>query len=176
MKLLLCSLLIVFTFSQTITNPFSSTGRYYWVGGLFTNVTSVNSTTNTKTTISAGNIAQWDGESWSGTLGMGTGTDGEVRRIKVDQCNNVYVAGRFGKVNGVATGPIARWRPKTKVWEAVGTSGQVSWGSGSYINAIAIDCANLPDSSLECPCDVYLGGSFSAVIDASKKVAQNVIK
>lgn len=173
-KIIFC-LLIAYTLSQTIPNPFSSTGRYYWVGGAFSNVTSINATSNVRTTIPAGNIAQWDGLSWTGTSAMGTGTDGPVINIQADVCNNIYVVGKFANVNGVATGPVTRWRPNAKVWEALGTAGQVKWNSGSYINAVTIDCANFPTTN-NCPCDIYLGGSFSAVIAATNKVAQNVIK
>jgi hypothetical protein len=42
------------------------------------------------------------------------------------------------------------------------------------VNAITVDCANIPVSKTSCPCDVYLGGSFTATYGSN--IATNIIK
>jgi trimeric autotransporter adhesin len=64
--------------------------------------------------ISANNIAKWNGTAWSS---VGTGTNGEVRCFAVIG-NNLYIGGDFTSVNGVPANRIARFNGST--WSALG--------------------------------------------------------
>jgi hypothetical protein len=170
---LLAVLVIV---SLAIPNPFESTGRYWWIGGSFTSVSYVNATTGVTVNVPANNFAQWDGYGFDGSLGMGSGVNGAVYKTIGDSCSNIYLGGAFTQANGVTVGPAAVWRPKTKVFQAIGDAGTITWGAGAVVRAIAIDCANVPSGITDCPCDIYLGGTFTATVTTNSVVANNLIK
>jgi trimeric autotransporter adhesin len=64
--------------------------------------------------ISANNIAKWNGSAWSA---VGTGTNGPVRCIAVIG-SDLYIGGEFTSVNGVPANKIAKY--SAGVWSAMG--------------------------------------------------------
>lgn len=104
----------------------SASGAVY-VGGQFTLAGPV----------PAGNIARWDGSTWSA---LGSGVNAAVRAIAVSG-SDVYVGGDFTTAGGAAANYIAKWNGAA--WSALGT------GTTGTVRAIAISGA-----------DVYVGGNF----------------
>eukprot|EP01027_Heterolobosea_sp_BB2_P022438 GEZU01033034.1.p1 GENE.GEZU01033034.1~~GEZU01033034.1.p1 ORF type:complete len:426 (-),score=134.70 GEZU01033034.1:176-1453(-) len=148
--------------------------RLWFVGGNF----SVAYNDEAKTDpVDAYYMAYWNGEKWN-TLGS---TDGPVRSIRMDLCQNLYVGGEFTKINDIPTGPLAVRRidfnrtgytiSNVGTWEPVIST---SWDEGAYVNAIGYSCLNTEVISTgSCKCDVYAGGLFSKVGD---KDVNNIIK
>jgi trimeric autotransporter adhesin len=103
--------------------------------------------------VSATNIAQWNGSSWS-SLGTGTsGANGNVNGPFVSSLamlsNNLYVGGNFAKAGGTSAANIARWSGSS--WSALGSGISGSGdGYGPYVSALAVSGTNL-----------YVGGDFS---------------
>jgi hypothetical protein len=117
-----------------------------YVGGLFT---SVNPGTGT---VTANNIAMWNGTTWS-ALGGGTGggTSGRVYTIRGYDVSNVYVGGGFATVKNsidLSVNNIAKWNGTT--WSALTTSGGIIGTPGLVVNENAI---YVLDAST-----VYIGG------------------
>jgi len=142
---------------------FGTIVRKWYVCGNFTQVISYNKTTFLPSVVNVGYVGQYDGATWTNMAG---GVNGIVKSIWVDLCNFVYVAGAFttaGTGSGiVTTGPLAYYNTFTQVWSGVGVAG-ISWGTNPVINAITVDCANVPTGQT-CPCNVYVGGNFVATI------------
>jgi hypothetical protein len=95
-------------------------------------------------------VAAWDldAEAWF-PLGQGltaAGTFGQmvVRDMAVDSSGNLYIAGNFTGVDGVAANSVARWDGSQ--WHALGDG-----LPGGQASAIAIDDAD----------NVYVGGNFT---------------
>lgn len=98
-----------------------SSGNIY-AGGAFTSVNGV----------TANRVAKWNGSVWTS---LGSGVDGQVLSILVDNSDNVYVG-------GFLTNNVARWNGSS--WVSIGAS------IGSYVQALATDSAN----------NIYAGGTF----------------
>jgi hypothetical protein len=113
-------------------------GSNVYVGGFF----------STAGSVTANNIAKWNGSSWS-NLGDGI-TDttgfGSVTAIAVSG-TDVYVGGTFSTAGSSYVGNIAKWNGSA--WSALGTGIADSSGLAT-VNAIAIKGT-----------DVYVGGTFS---------------
>lgn len=69
-------------------------------------------------TLTANNIAKWDGTAWS-TLGSGAtnGLNGEVKSIVLDG-NDLYVGGNFSTAGGISALRVAKWNGTS--WETLG--------------------------------------------------------
>jgi trimeric autotransporter adhesin len=85
----------------------------------------------------AGNIARWDGSSWSS---VGGGTDGPVRALAVFDDGTgggpaLYAGGEFTHAGGVAANSIARW--DGTAWSALGSG--MSGSSGVLALAVYND-------------------------------------
>jgi len=112
-----------------------------YVGGQFTLAGGVANTDG---------IAKWDGANWS-ALGTGvSGGTGIVYALAFDQTGNLYAAGDFTQMGGVAnTAYIAKWNGAA--WSALST------GLGGIGRALAVDQAN----------NLYIGGAFTNLGDAN---------
>ena len=113
----------------------ASNGNVY-VGGYFDHAGST----------AAGNIAQWNGTTWSA---LGAGVDGSkagVYALVVTGSGDVYAGGSFDSASGVAgTADLARWNGTA--WSAVGTG----LSTRANVNALALASSG----------DLYVGGYFS---------------
>lgn len=98
-----------------------SSGNIY-AGGDFSSVNGV----------SANRVAKWNGSIWSA---MGSGVNGQVLSILVDNSDNVYVG-------GFLTNYLVRWNGSS--WVEIGAS------LGNYVESLATDRAN----------NIYAGGPF----------------
>ena len=56
--------------------------------------------------VTVSNVARWNGSAWSN---MGTGNDGQVRRLRVRTSGTLVAAGFFSPTDGTASYPIAQW-------------------------------------------------------------------
>lgn len=106
-------------------------------------------------TLSANNIAKWDGSAWS-TLGTGSsnGTNGTVLAVAVNG-SDVIVGGNFTLAGGVTASNIAKWNGTN--WVALG-----SGITGGDVRAIRIVGT-----------DVYVSGVFTT---AGGQSANNIAK
>jgi hypothetical protein len=115
-------------------NALAISGNTLYVGGTFTNAGGVSAT----------NIAQWNGSSWS-ALGSGifnnSGFSGYVAALAVSS-NTLYAGGWFLTAGGVSAKYIAQWNGSS--WSALGT------GMNNTVNALAVSGSTL-----------YAGGSFT---------------
>ena len=105
--------------------------------------------------VSATNIAQWDGSSWS-ALGLGIGGDsfgGRVLALAFDGFGNLYAGGSFDTAGGVWATNIARWDGSS--WSALG----LGIGGDSYVGPFT---EGGPVSALACDGsgNLYAGGLF----------------
>jgi len=75
---------------------------------------------------------------------VGTGTNGRVRSLTVDDQGNVYAGGEFTEAGGTPANYIAKWNGST--WEALGD------GTDNYVLTVEYNQGNL-----------YAGGSFKNV-------------
>jgi trimeric autotransporter adhesin len=140
-------------------------GTDLYVGGSFTTATSA-----TQTEISANRIARWDTTSatWS-PLGSPSqnGTGGAIAALSI-LGNNIYAGGSFVTVSSatqtsLTSRSVARWDPVAATWSPLGGASQ----NGTNVNnvtALAIFGS-----------DLYVGGGFSAVLDASGGISANNI-
>ncbi len=96
-------------------------------------------------TVSAKNIARWNGTSWSS---LGSGTNGNVRALAVLPNGDLIAGGRFTTAGGATVNSLARWDGSQ--WSAVGT------GVGGVSTPIVYSLAVLPNG------DVVAGGFFTA--------------
>jgi hypothetical protein len=104
----------------------------------------------------------------------GNGTNGPVLAISVDLCRNIYIGGDFDTVDGIKTGPIAKYSFKSGKWQALGTP-VFTTNQQSSVYSISTDCVNIPDiQKQDCNCDVYIAGNFRMTIGS--EYAQNVAK
>ncbi len=104
--------------------------------------------------VSAENMAQWDGSSWSA---LGSGTNSNVLASAVFDDDGpgpirpaLYVGGPFTAAGGVGASYLARWDGTS--WSAV--------GSGTNDTVFALAAADLDGSGLV-TASLYSGGSFS---------------
>eukprot|EP01080_Neovahlkampfia_damariscottae_P005958 gene5958-9957_t len=172
--------LFLFTFSKT---SFPTLQRKFYFGGEFNEVFFYNKTSSTIEKKIVHNIASFDGISGIWQKVGNKGTDGRVNEIYVDTCSNVFIGGEFTSVDDLQTGPIAKFEIKTKSWKTIHTKTMKgpTYSRGSYVNTIIVDCFNKP-TTIECPCDVYFGGKFSATISPQESVsgktelATNILK
>lgn len=110
-------------------------GKLY-IGGDFTKAGSV----------SANNIAMWDGENW---YAMGAGLDGEVTAILANG-TDVYAGGNFTTTAGDTVFSIAKWNGSS--WEALGTGLRLNlW----FVATARVDALFGDDNGL------WIGGNFS---------------
>jgi trimeric autotransporter adhesin len=120
-------------------------GGTLYVGGVFT----------TAGGISAANIAQWNGNSWSG-LGSGMGLYGYVNSLAVSE-GTLYAGGNFGTAGGVPANYVAQWNGSN--WSALGS------GMNGGVSALAVSGGTL-----------YAGGSFTkAGTNISAYAAQGLL-
>jgi hypothetical protein len=97
----------------------------------------------------ASRVARWNGTTWS-TLGTGgtNGANGDVLALKLGSNGDVYMAGDFTQVGGVATSFLTKWNGTA--WSSLG-SATVSNGLNRQINTLAVAANG----------DVYVGGYFT---------------
>jgi hypothetical protein len=122
-------------------------GSTLYVGGIFGGAGGV----------SANNIAQWNGSSWSA---LGSGMNSDVFALAVSG-STLYAGGWFTAADGVAANYIAQWNGSS--WSALG-----SGVSGAVLqNSAAVYALAVSGSAL------YAGGVFSmAGTNASASVAE----
>ena len=111
---------------------FDHAGRLY-VGGAFIAAGGVTAT----------NIAEWNGSSWSA---LGSGIEGGsdfVSSLAVDAANHLYAGGSFTTAGGIVASNIAEWDGTS--WTAVGS------GMNGEVISLAIDPAG----------NLYAGGLFT---------------
>jgi glucose/arabinose dehydrogenase len=87
----------------------------------------------------ANNIAVQTASGWST---LGSGTNGRVNAIAVDQNGDVYIGGNFTQAGGIAVNNIAKWNGSN--WSALGS------GTSGPVAALAVDSQNR----------LYVGGAF----------------
>lgn len=85
-------------------------------------------------------VAYWDGQQWRA---LSTSTNGAVNDIAVAPNGDIYAAGAFTSIGGVAANYIAKWNGTT--WSAL----------GSGLNDHAVHVSIAPNG------DVYVGGRFT---------------
>ncbi|MBN1575655.1 MAG: hypothetical protein JW913_03835 [Chitinispirillaceae bacterium] len=119
--------------------------------------------------VAAGNIAKWDGETWS-ALGSGvnrpdrgTGINTRVpyvHSLATDASGNLFAGGWFDSAGTVVVNGIAKWDGET--WSALGSGVSLRTKSHPYVKALAFD-----DSG-----NLYVGGLFDTVSGtAAKRIA-----
>jgi hypothetical protein len=96
-------------------------GTNLFAGGFFT----------TAGGISATNIAQWNGSSWST---LGSGIDGNIAALAVSG-TGLYVGGQFAAAGGVSANNIAQWNGSS--WSPLGS------GVGNWVWALVVSGNNL---------------------------------
>jgi hypothetical protein len=94
-----------------------SKGNLY-VGGIFSEAG----------TISANNIAKWNGASWEA---LGFGLNGSVYAMAVDSQDHLYVSGSFSSAGGEPANCIAEWTGTQ--WQSLGS------GLNNPANALVVD-------------------------------------
>lgn len=107
-----------------------------YIGGSFTQVGS----------ISANNIARWDGHQWH-ALGDGVNSGGGtpcVYAITADNLNNVYAGGMFFSAGSVSSPCVAQWNGS--VWLAMGS------GMNNEVRGLAVGSSG----------EIYAAGKFTA--------------
>lgn len=112
-------------------------GEIYAVGE-FTRAN--NKTTAIDPQIYANFVAYWDGIQWQR---LGSGANGVIYSVAVAPNGDVYVAGNFTSIGGVACNCIAKWNGSA--WSAL----------GSGLNSIGYAVKVAPNG------DVYTGGNFT---------------
>jgi len=141
--------------------------RKFYVAGDFNRIYNSNNSL-----IAANNIAMWNGK-WNK---IGSGTNGPITNLLIDNCYNLYVGGSFTATGyNITTGPVARMRPNGVDWEPI-YSTATNWTSGSIVNAVASECYNRGPTFAECTCDVYIGGKFEFKDLTTGLVYQNFAK
>ena len=100
----------------------------------------------------ASNVARWNGANWSnlGNGGMAPGSDGtngSVYALALASNGDLYAAGGFNQVTGIAAAGLARWNGTG--WSPLGTG---ALGGGGF-DAVAVAANG----------DVYAGGTFTQI-------------
>lgn len=104
-----------------------------YIGGYFTTVN--------QETVSATNVARWDGTIWH-ALGSGAGSEGDPSdRVYALawQDGHLYVGGQFTQVNGSSASAIARWTETTQRWVNFNGGAVATTGFPSVRSIEAID-------------------------------------
>ncbi len=118
-----------------------------YVGGGFTYV---NYTGNPATSVSANNIARWNGTNWNSVgTGSNNGVSGIVNVFTIYN-GELYVGGEFTSAGGVSANKIARWNGTS--WNSVGTglNNGVTGAQSPEVFALAVYSREL-----------YVGGNFT---------------
>jgi hypothetical protein len=119
-------------------------GTNLYVGGFFTSAGGVSAT----------NIAQWNGSSWSA---LGSGVNGYVYALAVSG-NTLYAGGNFTTAVGTAANYIAQWNGSN--WSALGSG--IGGVTSPSVEALAVSGSTL-----------YAGGQFTtAGGNAATNIAQ----
>ena len=128
-------------YGDATVNALAASGTNLYAGGFFTSAGGVSAT----------NIAQWNGSSWS-ALGSGmTNIYGNARVYALAVSGtNLYAGGYFTGAGGVSATNIAQWNGSS--WSALGSgiSGAGVSGYGPYVYALAVSGNTL-----------YAGGMFT---------------
>lgn len=129
----------VFSSDTTVpsVNALAFIGNNICAGGIF----------NVSGSVSLGNLAVWNGSSWSS---LGGQADDEVDAIWVASPNKVYVGGAFATIDNVPANAVAQWNGTN--WNPLGT------GSDGTVNALTLT-GNL----------LIAGGSFGTLGEANAK-------
>jgi hypothetical protein len=128
---------------QIYVNALAVSGTNLYAGGSFT----------TAGEVSANNIAQWNGSSWS-AFGSGDfvlGMNEPVFSLAVSG-TNLFVGGQFTTAGGVSANNIAQWNGSS--WSALGS------GMNGAVSALVVSGTNL-----------FAGGQFTT---AGNKVSANI--
>ncbi|NTV45122.1 MAG: T9SS type A sorting domain-containing protein [Chlorobiales bacterium] len=105
-----------------------------YAGGSFT----------TAGTVSAKNVAKWNGSAWSA---LGNGVDGNVNALALD-AGNAYAGGSFTTASSVTVNNIARWDGAN--WNAMGTGMTNQGTTPAFVSTIVTDNSG----------NVYVAGQF----------------
>lgn len=133
--------------NDACVNALALNGTTLYVGGSFATV----GNTLVPATVTANNIAMWDGTAtWTA---FGKGTNDEVNALVVNGAD-VYAGGWFTKVGTLAVDEtsanyIAKWNGAA--WSVLGAGTN---GTDGYVNALAYDSISNPDI-------LYVGGFFT---------------
>ena len=108
--------------------------------------------------VSANNIASWDGNSWiflganSTNNGVGVGGSDTVYALAMNGTNQLFVGGRFSSVDGgsISANNIASWDGNS--WNILGAKSS-SNGVNGYVYALAMNRTN----------QLFVGGNFFSV-------------
>jgi len=117
-------------------------GTDLYVGGSFHDVNS----------LSADNVAKWNGSTWSplGSDGLGDGAITHNVHALAVVGTDLYVGGEFYDAAGIATADrIARWDGAT--WNAMGSGGPDGGALNSEVDALTVSASGT---------DLYVGGMF----------------
>lgn len=109
----------IFSSDSTVpsVNALAFIGTNLCAGGVF----------NVSGSATLGNLAEWNGTSWSSLGGM---ADGEVDAILAVATNKVFIGGAFAGVDSVAASAVAQWNGTN--WSPLGN------GSDGTVNALAL--------------------------------------
>lgn len=109
------------------------------------------------------------------------GTNGPVHSIHVDLCLNVYIGGEFTHVDGIHTGPVAKYSYMDRSWKALQPNStfehmhsplnDANFTSEGTVSAISSNCFHFAI----CECDVFFGGNF-AMYDSSGTATVSLAK
>ena len=131
-------------------------GSTLFVGGRFTSVG--------QSSISANNIASWDGNSWNilGTDLANNGVTGRtlyVSALAMNGTNNLFIGGAFTAVDGslINCANVASWNGNS--WNILGTN-STNNGVNGVVYALAMNGTN----------NLFVGGSFTSVDGGSISV------
>jgi hypothetical protein len=118
--------------SYSVVQALAVMGTDIYVGGQF----------NRAGALTVGNLARWNGTTWSS---IGTGTNGTVYALAASG-SGLYVGGGFSQIGGVAAKSIALWNGTG--WSSLGTG--TANGVTGFIQALAVVGT-----------DVYVGGRLT---------------
>ncbi len=121
-------------------------GANLYAGGTFWNATNAG-----PVTVSANNIAKWNGSAWSP---VGSGMSGSVYSFTTNG-PDLYVTGTFTNAGGIVANRVAKWDGTT--WSAVGT------GMNGVVNSLVVISGT----------NIFAGGVFT---NAGGTIAFNVAK
>ncbi|MBK8620078.1 MAG: hypothetical protein IPN96_24000 [Anaerolineales bacterium] len=121
---------------------------------------------NTSNVIVAGNLAKWDGATWSAVGSLTSLTGGNSVYEFAFYNDLIYIGGDFTDLNAIPEADyVASYNATTTTWSSLGDNGAGDGSIATYVYALAVDASNG---------DLYVGGFFTDAdgIAAADRIAK----